>query len=117
MQADATQLTCLKELLNKFADSTGLKVNFSKSSIISINVSDTKMATLAAVLGCQVGSLPFTYLGLPMGTTKPRFQDLTPIMDRIERRLTASSSLLSYSGRLQMVSSVISPSATYARFH
>lgn len=58
MKADVPQLICLKELLNKFADSTGLKVNFSKSSIIPINVSDTKMATLAAAFGCQIGSLP-----------------------------------------------------------
>jgi hypothetical protein len=30
--------------------------------------------------------LPFICVGLPMGTTKPRIEDLTPIMDRIERR-------------------------------
>jgi hypothetical protein len=35
-------------------------------------------------------------------------------MDRIERRLFVCSSLLSYSGRLQMTNSVITPSATYA---
>lgn len=113
MQADPAQLICLRDLLHKFADSSGLRVNFSKSSIISINVPDTKMALLAATLGCQVGSLPFTYLGFPMGTTKPKFQDLTPIMDRIERRLSACSSLLSHSGRVQMVNSVISPTVTY----
>jgi hypothetical protein len=57
--------------------------------------------------------MPFTYLGLPMGTTKPRFQDLTPMMDKIERRLTACSSLLSYTDRLQLVNFVLTPSATY----
>jgi hypothetical protein len=57
--------------------------------------------------------MPFTYLGLPMGTTKPRFQDLTPMMDKIERRLTTCSSLLSYTGRLQLVNFVLTPSATY----
>jgi hypothetical protein len=50
MQADATQLLCLKDLLNKFADSTGLKVNFNRSSIIPINVADSKMATLVTLL-------------------------------------------------------------------
>lgn len=113
MQADPAQLICLRDLLHKFADSSGLRVNFSKSSTIPINVPDTKMALLAATLDCQVGSLPFMYLVLPMGTTKPKFQDLTPIMDRIERRLSACSSLLSHSGRVQMVNSVISPTVTY----
>jgi len=57
--------------------------------------------------------VPFTYLGLPMGTTKPCIEDLTPIMDRVERRLSACSTWLSYSGRLQMVNSAITPIVTY----
>ena len=71
------------------------------------------MQHLANTFGCQVGSLPFTYLGLPMGTTKPCIEDLTPIMDRVERRLLACSTWLSYSGRLQMVNSAITPIVTY----
>jgi hypothetical protein len=39
MQADARQLFCLKAILNTFASSTGLCVNFSKSIIVPINVS------------------------------------------------------------------------------
>jgi len=104
MQEDPIQLTHLKTILDNFALSTGLKVNFSKSSMFSINVPEATMVNLAAILGCQIGSMPFTYLGLPMGTTKPRMTDLTPLMvDRVERRLSACSSLLSYTGRLQLI--------------
>jgi hypothetical protein len=71
------------------------------------------MQVMASTFGCQIGTFPFTYLGLPMGTTKPRVEDYTPLMDKIERRLTACSSLLSYSGRLQMVNSVLTATATY----
>jgi len=39
--------------------------------------------------------------------------DLTPLMDRIERKLNACSSLLSYSDKLEMVNSAITPIATY----
>jgi len=60
MQADACQLFCLKAMLNSFASSTGLVVNFSKSLLIPVNVSSEKMMVLAGTLGCQVGSLPFT---------------------------------------------------------
>jgi hypothetical protein len=49
-----------------------------------------------------------------MGTTKPRMEDLTPLMDRVERRLLSCSNFLSYSGRLDMVNSVITPTVTYA---
>ena len=89
MQAEEAQLYHLKGIIDDFALSTGLKVNFSKSPMIPINVSDARIEQLAAILGCQVGSLPFTYLGLPPGTTKPRMTDLTPMMDRVERRLSA----------------------------
>jgi hypothetical protein len=39
MQANARQLFFLKALLRSFSDSTGLKVNYSKSQILPINVS------------------------------------------------------------------------------
>jgi len=42
MQADARQLFCLKAILNTFASSTGLRVNFCKSSIVPINVSSER---------------------------------------------------------------------------
>jgi hypothetical protein len=114
MQADARQLYFLKGLLNSFSNSTGLKVNFSKSHMLPINVSQERMEILSNTFGCQIGTFPFTYLGLPMGTTKPRVEDYTPLMDKIERRLSACSSLLSYSGRLEMVQSVITSTVTYA---
>jgi hypothetical protein len=81
--------------------------------MIPINVEEGKVSAWAADFGCQISSIAFTYLGLPMGTTMPRFQDLTPIIDRIETRFSACSSLLSYIGRLQMVNSVLTPTTTY----
>jgi len=114
LKADLTEVQHLKTLLDIFAESTGLKVNYHKSSIIPINVQDGDVNALATALGCQVASMPFTYLGLPMGTTKPRMEDLTPLMDRVERKLSAFSSYLSYSGHLQMINSVLSPTVTYA---
>jgi hypothetical protein len=72
------------------------------------------MIRFAHTFGYDIGCMPFTYLGLPMGTTKPRMEDLTPMMDRVERRLSACSTWLSYTGRLQMINSAITPITTYA---
>ena len=91
MQADARQLLFLKALLASFAESTGLKVNYSKSQMLPINVSQEKIELLANTFGCSTGFFPFTYLGLPMGTTKPKMEDLTPLMDRVERCLSGSA--------------------------
>jgi hypothetical protein len=42
MEADSNQLLCLKALLNTFAESTGLHVNYSKSLTVPINVSEER---------------------------------------------------------------------------
>jgi hypothetical protein len=55
-----------------------------------------------------VGSLPFAYLGLPLGTSRATIQDLSPIVDQMERRLNASARFLDYGGRLQLINLVMS---------
>lgn len=114
MQADARHLFCLKAILNSFATSTGLVVNFSKSLLVPINISSEKMKVLAGTLGCQIGTLPFTYLGLPLGTTKPKIEEFAPLLDRVERKLSACSTLLSYSGRVEYINTVLTPTVNYA---
>jgi hypothetical protein len=90
-------------------ESTGLKVNYTKSHMYPITVSNETMTHLANTFGYDIGTMPFTYLGLSMGTTKPCIEDLTPMMDRVERRLSACSNWLSYSGSLEMVNFAITP--------
>lgn len=107
------QLFTLKAILNSFASSTGLKVNFSKSLLVPINLTAEKIAHLAATFGCSIGSLPFTYLGLPLGLTKPKIDDFLPLVTRCERRLTSTSLFLSQAGKLQMTNSIFSSLPTF----
>jgi len=58
-------LFCFKSLLNSFATATGLSVNYNKSCLIPLNVPVYKIPHLTGILGCSLGELPFTYLGLP----------------------------------------------------
>ena len=78
MEGDVSQLTNLKNILQVFSTSTGLKVNDSKSMLVPINIGEEETSTLAQSFGCTVGSLPFTYLGLPLGLTKPKVIDFLP---------------------------------------
>ena len=86
LAAKDEELVALKNMLLTFQQSTGLKVNFAKSSMIPLNMPDEEADRLAAILGCKIGQLPFTYLGLPLGTTRPRIIDLMPLVDSLERR-------------------------------
>jgi hypothetical protein len=71
MPADTDQVRLMKEILEQYAMSTGLKINFHKSSLVPINLIENSAAIIADSLGCKIASMPFTYLGLPLGTTKP----------------------------------------------
>jgi hypothetical protein len=114
MKASQRELFCLKGLLQFFNESARLIVNYSKSQMIPLNMSHEQAEILSNTFGCQHGSTPFTYLGLPMGTTKPRVEDYKPLMDKTERRLTSTSAFLTQAGRLQLVNFVLSSMPTYA---
>jgi hypothetical protein len=113
LPADIDQVMALKKMLNEFASSTGLRLNFHKSSMVSINVSDDVMNSLSSAFGCQVAAMPFTYLGFPLDTARPHMQDLMPLVFRMDRRLTSISHFLSQGARLQLVDSALASMPIY----
>jgi len=60
-------IRAMRAVLLLFEALSGLNVNFSKSQLVGVNVSSSWLAEAALVLNCNVGSLPFVYLGLPIG--------------------------------------------------
>ena len=88
----------MKQILTDYADSVGLRINFQKSTLIPLNTLEEKYKDIAAIFGCACAQLPFTYLGLPLGVTKPMVLDLTPWICKAERRITAAMSLMLYAG-------------------
>lgn len=114
MPADMTQVAHMKGILMDYAQSIGLKINFQKTTLIPINVDPLLASQLANLLQCSVGKMPFTYLGLPLGTTKPTVLDMMPLVDSMERRLSTTLCLMSIGAKLQLVNSVLSSLAVYA---
>ena len=80
MEACPRQLFFLKVMLNSFAESTRLHVNYHKSNLYPINVMDQKMEILANTFHCKIGSMSFTYLGLPLGLKKPNLGAFLPLI-------------------------------------
>jgi len=68
---------------------------------------------LARTFGCSTGSLPFTYLGLPLGLTKQKTEEFLPIVNRCERILVSTSLYLSQARRLQLTNSVFTALPTF----
>jgi hypothetical protein len=112
--ATTQQINTMKCILQSYAISTGLKINFSKTQLIPINISNEEANALAETIGCKVAAMPFTYLGLPMGTSRPTVEELMPLVCAVERRLSSSALWLTYGGRLTYVNSAITPLMTFA---
>jgi hypothetical protein len=80
---------------------------------VPINIDEDKAMYLANTIGCQVAQMPFTYLGLPIGTTRPVVEDFQPLLNRIEKCLMGLNKLLGYYGRLNYVNSILSALPTF----
>ena len=65
-------------------------------------------------LGCSVGSMPFTYLGLPMGTTRPTLLELMPLVHGVERKMSTALSLMSSGAKLTLANSALTSMLIYA---
>nr|ABN05720.1 RNA-directed DNA polymerase (Reverse transcriptase) [Medicago truncatula] len=105
----------LRTVLILFEAVSGLKINFHKSLLVGVNVADSWLTEAASLLNCKVGSLPFTYLGLPIGGNPRRLSFWEPVVHRIKSRLSSwQSRFLSFGGRLILVKSVLSALPVYA---
>jgi mannosylglycoprotein endo-beta-mannosidase len=114
MNRNAREIYFLKALLNSFAELSGLKINYSKSMMVPINISTNRFDILANTFGCIKGSLPFTYLGLPLSITKPIVADFWLLVNHCERRLVSTATFFSEAGRLELVNVVFSSLPTFA---
>jgi len=81
--------------------------------MLPINISETKFDHLANTFGCSNGLFPFTYLGLPLGLTKPKVEDFLPLVNKCERRLACASSLLSQAGKLELTNAILTAFPTF----
>lgn len=66
LEAKPLMIEHLKYLLIGFEHLSGLKINFHKSALVPLNITQELASTLASQIGCQLSTLPITYLGVPL---------------------------------------------------
>ena len=92
------------ECLDHFAFWSGLYTNYSKTELFHSDLSPTEADELSSYV-FSIGSLPIRYLGLPLMSRKLRISEYEPL------RLAFRS--LSFTGRLQLISSIINSIVTF----
>lgn len=104
----------LIRILRCFYLASGFKVNLGKSRLYGVSVRREEVDNLASSLNCSSDSLPFTYLGLPVGANMNRITSWNPIIDKFKKRLSLwKSKTLSFGGRLTLIKAVMDGLSNY----
>nr|GEY59169.1 RNA-directed DNA polymerase, eukaryota, reverse transcriptase zinc-binding domain protein [Tanacetum cinerariifolium] len=75
-------------ILNIFYIAFRHKINFHKSNVFRVGVSNSKVVSMVACTGCEAGSFPFSYLGLPIGSNMSRIANWQILIDHFKARLS-----------------------------
>ncbi|WJX49459.1 hypothetical protein P8452_35893 [Trifolium repens] len=107
-EASVENLWSLKAILRGFERASGLKVNFWKSSLMGIHVENNFMEMASTFLNCIRGSIPFKYLGLPVGANPRKMATWEPMVEKIRSKLNSwENKHISFGGRLVLINSVL----------
>ncbi|XP_019418409.1 PREDICTED: uncharacterized protein LOC109329191 [Lupinus angustifolius] len=110
----ADNIMVLKSILKCFELVSGLKINFHKSSFIGIKADPSFVQVAVNRLLCGVGSIPFKFLGIPVGANPKRLSTWSLVIDTFKRKLSRwQQKLLSFGGRVTLLKSVLSSLPIY----
>ena len=91
-----------------------MRINYSKSELIPINMDDQELADFLSILVCNKGNFPIKYLGIPLHYDKLRREDIQPLLDKIIKRIAGwRGKLLSYRGRLILIQACLASIPVY----
>jgi hypothetical protein len=108
MEHDLNKALNMKLVLCIFEQLSGLKINFHKSELFCFGKAKEMESDYKIMFGCDIGSVPFRYLGIPINFRKLRNGDWKPVEDRFERKLSSwIGKMLSYGDRLVLINSIL----------
>lgn len=83
---------------------SGLKVNYNKSALISLNCNEQWVLDVARKLHCEAEKLPLKYLRFPIGVSSNKIELWSLVIAIIEDILASSKGLmLSMAGRVTLI--------------
>jgi hypothetical protein len=77
-RADIAAVHQLKVLLSSFSRATGLLINYTESTLVPLHVTCQEVEQYVHILGCTQGTIPQTYLGLPLSNEKLNLNAFSP---------------------------------------
>lgn len=100
--ADLLHLLNLKHVRSE--QILGMRVNFHKSELITLNLDDCETKRAASIFSCPIGSFPIKYLGVPLHYENLTREDLQPLVDKLLSRIARwRGKLLSLAARSLLI--------------
>ena len=88
MEHDLAKARNTKLILCLFEQLSGLKINFNKSDFFCFGRTKEEQDDYRNLFGCEMGSLPFSYLGIPIHHRWLKNKEWKCIEDRFGKRLS-----------------------------
>jgi hypothetical protein len=115
MRPTELDLRTCSAIVEDFGEASELCTNLGKCSIHTIRCSPEQIELARGILGCEVGTLPFRFLGLPLGIRKVSTAQLQPVVDNVVKRLQPwCAKLMNRGGRTFLVQTTLSAMLVYA---
>ena len=86
MEHDIAKARNMKLILCLFEQLSRLKINFHKSELFGFGKAKEEQDAYRQLFGCELGSLPFSYLGIPIHHHKLSNKEWKCIEDCIEKK-------------------------------
>ena len=104
----------LKSILRIFEMVSGLKINYAKSQFGCLGKSEAWCREVALFLNCGQLDFPFSYLGIPVGSSSKSWNVWQPIISKFEVKLAKwKQRCLSVGGRISLINSVLTALPIY----
>ncbi|GKB34449.1 hypothetical protein Tco_0879391, partial [Tanacetum coccineum] len=111
---DVESVKVIKQTLLEFSSSSGIKPNMDKSVVFFGSVKEAMKTKILEVLPFKVGKLQVKYMGIPLLAKKIGIKDCQELVEKIKSRIEDwKNKFLSYAGKLQLISVVLSTMQTY----
>ena len=111
---DLISASILRRALDEFTMCSGLNPSIDKSVVFFGSVPDSVKENILLVLPFRVGELPLKYLGVPLTGKQFSNDDGRVLVEKVKNRIYDwRNKTLSFAGRLQLISSVLSSLHVY----
>ncbi|GJS80066.1 RNA-directed DNA polymerase, eukaryota, reverse transcriptase zinc-binding domain protein [Tanacetum coccineum] len=111
---DISSAKVIKRTLEEFSGVSGLKPNMQKSTIFFGGMNAIEQNNILKIMPFYVGKFPMKYLGVPLITKQISIFYCKLLIEKVEKKvLDWKNRALTYTGRLQLIASVLSSMQMY----